>query len=50
MQSKQTLSPDELKKKLIEICRQDNKPFGYYVETLAGSNPAAALPRLPGRA
>jgi predicted Zn-dependent protease len=39
VQSKQSLSPDELKKKLIEICRQDNKPFGYYVETLAGFSP-----------
>ena len=28
-----------MKKKLIDICRQENKPFGYYVETLAGSNP-----------
>jgi predicted Zn-dependent protease len=39
VQSKQPLSPDELKKKLIDLCKQDNKPFGYYVETLAGSNP-----------
>jgi len=36
---KQPVSPDELKKKLIEICRQEGKPFGYYVETLAGYNP-----------
>jgi TldD protein len=36
LQSKQTLSPDELKQKLIEICRQEGKPFGYYVETLSG--------------
>jgi predicted Zn-dependent protease len=39
VRSKQSLSPDELKKKLIEICKQDNKPFGYYVETLAGASP-----------
>jgi TldD protein len=39
VQSKQSLSPDELKKKLIDLCKQDNKAFGYYVETLAGSNP-----------
>src|ERR1700723_2635229 len=39
LQSKQSLSPDELKKKLINLCRQDNQPFGYYVETLAGFNP-----------
>lgn len=36
---KQPVSPEELKKKLIEICRQEGKPFGYYVETLAGYNP-----------
>jgi TldD protein len=39
LESKQALSPEELKKKLIELCRQEGKPFGYYVETLAGSNP-----------
>jgi predicted Zn-dependent protease len=39
VQSKQSLSPDELKKKLIAICKEDNKTFGYYVETLAGSSP-----------
>jgi hypothetical protein len=39
VQSKQSLSPAELQKKLIEICKHDNKPFGYYVETLAGSRP-----------
>ncbi|MBZ5696697.1 MAG: peptidase U62 [Acidobacteriia bacterium] len=36
VQSKQGLSPAELKQKLIEICRQDGKAFGYYVETLGG--------------
>ena len=36
VQSKQPLSPEQLKQKLIDICRQDNKPFGYYVETLGG--------------
>jgi TldD protein len=39
VQSKQSFSPGELRKKLIDLCKQDNKPFGYYVETLAGSNP-----------
>lgn len=39
VQSKETVSPDEMKKKLIEIVKQQNKPFGYYVETLAGSSP-----------
>ncbi|HKN61670.1 MAG TPA: metallopeptidase TldD-related protein [Candidatus Acidoferrales bacterium] len=39
VESKQPLSPEDLKKKLIEICSQEGKPFGYYVETLAGFNP-----------
>jgi len=39
VESKQPLSPDDIKKKLIEICRQENKPYGYRVETLAGYNP-----------
>jgi TldD protein len=39
IRSKQSLSPDELKKKLIDLCRQNNLPFGYYVETLAGPSP-----------
>ena len=43
VQSKQTLSPDQLKQKLIEICRQENKPFGYYVDTLTGPG---YIPRL----
>jgi TldD protein len=39
VQSKQPLSQEGIKKKLIEICRQENKPYGYRVETLAGYNP-----------
>lgn len=39
VQSKQPLSTEEIKKKLIEICRQENKPYGYRVETLAGYSP-----------
>jgi TldD protein len=39
VQSKQSFSSDELKKKLMEICRQEGKPFGYYAETLAGETP-----------
>ena len=39
VESKQPLSVDDLKKKLIEICQNEGKPFGYYVETLAGYNP-----------
>ena len=34
VEPKQSLSPEELKQKLIEICRQENKAFGYYVEPL----------------
>lgn len=37
VQAKQTLSPEDLKKKLLDLCREDNKPFGYYVETLGGA-------------
>jgi TldD protein len=37
--SKQPLSPEEIKKKLLDICRQENKPYGYRVETLAGYSP-----------
>jgi TldD protein len=37
VQAKQPLSPDELKNKLIELCRQENKSFAYYVETLGGN-------------
>jgi len=36
---KNPLSPEDLKKKLIEICRQEGKPYGYFVDTLAGFNP-----------
>lgn len=40
VESKQAISPDDLKKKLIELCRQQGKPYGYYAETLAdGYNP-----------
>ncbi len=33
---KQTLSPAELKQKLIDMCRGEDKPYGYRVETLGG--------------
>jgi len=36
---KQPLSPEDMQKKLIEICRQEGKPYGYFVDTLAGFNP-----------
>jgi TldD protein len=32
--SSETLSPEELKKKLIELCQQRELAYGYYVETL----------------
>ena len=38
VESKEPLSPDQLKQKLMDICRQENKAFGYYVETLGGSD------------
>lgn len=40
VESKQAMSPEELKKKLMDLCRQEGKPYGYYAETLAdGYNP-----------
>jgi TldD protein len=39
LQTKDSSSPDELKKKLIDMCKQENKPYGYYAETLVGNNP-----------
>jgi TldD protein len=36
---KEPISKDELKKKLIEMCKQQDKPYGYYVGTMAGENP-----------
>jgi TldD protein len=39
VQSKQAVSPEDMKKKLIEICRQEGKPYGYFVDTLSGYNP-----------
>jgi TldD protein len=36
VETKAPLSPDELKKKLLDICRQEGKPYGYYAETLGG--------------
>jgi predicted Zn-dependent protease len=34
VRSSESSSPDQLKKKLIEICQQRDLPYGYYVETL----------------
>jgi TldD protein len=39
VEPKQPLPTEELKKKLIEMCKQENKPYGYYVETLSGYDP-----------
>jgi TldD protein len=36
VESKQALSSDALKQKLLDICRQEGKAFGYRVETLGG--------------
>jgi predicted Zn-dependent protease len=38
IQSQQASSPAQLREKLIEICRQEGKPFGYYAETLGGNS------------
>lgn len=37
--SSEALSPEDLKKKLIELCRQRELPYGYYVETMGGTSP-----------
>lgn len=34
VRSSQPVSQDELRKKLIELCRQRDLPYGYFVETL----------------
>jgi TldD protein len=34
VRSSEVSSPEELKKKLIELCQQRELPYGYYVETL----------------
>jgi TldD protein len=39
VQPKQAVPADEMKKKLIEMCKRGNKPYGYYVETLSGYDP-----------
>jgi predicted Zn-dependent protease len=36
---KDALSTEDIKKKLIELCKEQNKEFGYYVETLSGFEP-----------
>jgi len=35
----QPLSPEELKKKLIDMSREENKSYGYYVEALSQQSP-----------
>jgi TldD protein len=39
VQAKNPLSPNQIKAKLIEMCKEENKPYGYYVETLSGYDP-----------
>jgi TldD protein len=36
VKSKQTLSPDALKQKLIDLCKQEGLEYGYFVDTLGG--------------
>jgi TldD protein len=37
--SKDPLSPEAMQAKLIAMCKDEGKPYGYYVETLSGTNP-----------
>jgi TldD protein len=46
VEPKQSFSPEELKQKLIEICRQENKEFGYYADTLGPGNEPRLLYRV----
>ena len=39
LQPKESTSPEGLKKKLIAMCKDEGKPYGYYAETLVGYNP-----------
>jgi TldD protein len=39
VQTKEPVSFEELKKKLIDICREEGKPYGYFADTLSGYNP-----------
>jgi TldD protein len=34
VKAKQTASPAELKQQLIELCRKEGRPYGYFVDTL----------------
>jgi TldD protein len=36
---KDALSAEDIKKKLISLCKEENKEYGYYVETLSGYEP-----------
>ena len=39
VQPKNPLSSNQIRAKLIEMCKEENKPYGYYVETLSGYDP-----------
>src|SRR5208283_2222539 len=36
--SSAAVTPEELKKKLLELCQQRDLPYGYYVENMAGGH------------
>ena len=37
LKTTQSFSPDELKKKMLDLCRQQSKPYGYLVKTFGQS-------------
>jgi TldD protein len=37
--SKEPLSPEDMKAKLIAMCKDEGKAYGYFVETMAGQSP-----------
>jgi predicted Zn-dependent protease len=45
LQSSQPLSPDDLKKKLLDLCRDENQPYGYLAKTLLSVTGTVALGR-----
>jgi len=39
VKAKDPVSKEALKQKLLEMCKQEGKPYCYYVDTMAGENP-----------
>lgn len=46
VRASQTATPEELKKRMLEIVREQDKPYGYFVETLGPGNSPRLLYRM----